>query len=76
MMKYYLTPSGTYDDGALWAYEGVVLPGGMLMVGRWWSASDERGVEDSFSGPFVLWNVDRSVAINECGDGKEEETVA
>jgi hypothetical protein len=34
------------DDAALrednlWAYEGVVVPGGRLILGRWWSANDE-----------------------------------
>lgn len=25
----------------LWAYEGVVLPGGRIILGRWWYASGE-----------------------------------
>jgi len=29
------------DD--LWAYEGVVLPGGRIIVGRWWFASEDPG---------------------------------
>jgi hypothetical protein len=27
------------DKDDLWAYEGVVLPGGRLMFGRWWFAN-------------------------------------
>jgi hypothetical protein len=28
------------DSDNLWAYEGVVLPGGRIILGRWWYASD------------------------------------
>lgn len=55
----------------LWAYEGVVLPGGKMILGRWW-APEERdpaaGIglgtapDDSapilYSGPFIYWCVD------------------
>ena len=52
-------------DG-LWAYEGVVLPGGNVIVGRWWSPGSGEGVgleaegggDDVYSGPFVWWCVD------------------
>lgn len=30
----------TEDDG-LWAYEGVILPGGRVIVGRWWHPESE-----------------------------------
>jgi len=40
-----------------WAYEGVVLPGGMIMLGRWWSPMDEGG-EQACTGPFIFWNVE------------------
>lgn len=50
------------DDAELntgcWAYEGVVLPGGMIMLGRWWSPLDDTG-EMKCMGPFIFWNVDR-----------------
>ena len=42
MMKYFdddTDPTGI-DLNALWAYEGVVLPGGQIAVGRWWSPSE------------------------------------
>ncbi|KAK3110233.1 hypothetical protein LTR53_015673, partial [Teratosphaeriaceae sp. CCFEE 6253] len=58
MMKYFEDPdSGVVDEEALWAYEGVVLPGGEMMLGRWWSPGDGTG-EEQYSGPFVLWCVD------------------
>ncbi|KAK3671156.1 hypothetical protein LTR78_008957 [Recurvomyces mirabilis] len=58
MMKYFQDPdTGLIDEAALWAYEGVVLPGGQIIVGRWWCVDDGVG-EDQYSGPFVLWCVD------------------
>lgn len=58
MMKYFdddSEPSGI-DLNALWAYEGVVLPGGQIVLGRWWSPCKED--EEMYSGPFILWCVD------------------
>lgn len=50
------------DDAELnngcWAYEGVVLPGGMIILGRWWSPMDDSG-EKRCMGPFIFWNVDK-----------------
>ena len=43
-----------------WAYEGVVLPGGMVMLGRWWSPMDEHEAR-TCTGPFVFWNVEDRV---------------
>ncbi|EMD00714.1 hypothetical protein BAUCODRAFT_61254, partial [Baudoinia panamericana UAMH 10762] len=58
MMKYFEDPdTGTIDEDAMWAYEGVVLPGGQIIIGRWWSPGDGRG-EHMYSGPFILWCVD------------------
>ncbi len=37
-----------------WAYEGVVLPGGMIMLGRCWTPTDQN---QGFMGPFMFWNV-------------------
>ena len=61
------TTSPTSDDGfefdddvninnGCWAYEGVVLPGGMIMLGRWWSPMDDME-ERHCMGPFIFWNV-------------------
>ena len=33
-------------DNAIWAYEGIVLPGGKIMVGRWWNPIDPGDAED------------------------------
>ena len=67
------------DWDALWAYEGVVLPGGKIVVGRWWSPSNNAAGgavdEQQYSGPFVLWCVDgaegyRGIGVE--GEGEEE----
>ncbi|KAI7209615.1 hypothetical protein KC333_g8640 [Hortaea werneckii] len=68
MMKYFEdVDTGVIETDALWAYEGVVLPGGQIILGRWWCPSDGTG-EWMYSGPFILWCVDRSdagVAVDE-----------
>jgi hypothetical protein len=43
-------------NSGCWAYEGVVLPGGMIMLGRWWSPMDDME-ERHCMGPFIFWNV-------------------
>lgn len=58
-MKYFREADGAIDLENLWAYEGIVLPGGKIMVGRWWCPSDGEG-DRMYSGPFILWNVQRS----------------
>lgn len=73
MMKYFDNDDGSIDTEALWAYEGVVLPGGQIVLGRWWSPSaGERG-EAMYSGPFVLWCVDgaKYEGMEEVGMGDE-----
>ena len=44
MMKYFENDDGTVALSSLWAYEGVVLPGGKVIVGRWWAANDDPAV--------------------------------
>lgn len=61
-------PGTDIDDEDMWAYEGVVIPGGRVIVGRFWRPLEEnprRGVgevgyvgEGLYSGPFVFWCVD------------------
>ncbi|KAH7385622.1 hypothetical protein BKA66DRAFT_528087 [Pyrenochaeta sp. MPI-SDFR-AT-0127] len=46
------------DQDNLWAYEGVVLPGGRIILGRWWFASDRVNFDNDYNGPFILWAVD------------------
>ena len=45
-----------FDEVELWAYEGVVLPGGMIMLGRWWSVADTDRRREC-TGPWIFWNV-------------------
>ena len=54
-MKYWRDSFGNIDPTELWAYEGVVLPGGQIIIGRWWYPSPDP---DPLSGPFILWNID------------------
>ncbi|KAF2260824.1 hypothetical protein CC78DRAFT_384489 [Lojkania enalia] len=58
-MKYFVDEQGAMEMDALWAYEGAVLPGGRIVLGRWWWASEEIGeMGEENSGPFILWAVD------------------
>lgn len=69
------TAEAALDVGVegLWAYEGVVLPGGNLIVGRWWSpgtgdglgleapGNHAQGDDDNggvYGGPFLWWCID------------------
>lgn len=59
------SPNDMYqvDDDAeinagCWAYEGAVLPGGKIILGRWWSPFDDDGLKRCI-GPFIFWNVDK-----------------
>lgn len=72
MMKFFQDEVGHVDIDALWAYEGVVLPGDQIIVGRWWSPEglDADSRANMYSGPFILWNVDGLEAY------KEEKKVA
>ncbi|KAJ5047341.1 uncharacterized protein L3040_003168 [Drepanopeziza brunnea f. sp. 'multigermtubi'] len=64
LIKYYTQVNHNgehvYDPNQVWAYEGVVLPGGRIIVGRWWSARGNPDSNDTMCGPFMWWNVDRS----------------
>jgi hypothetical protein len=66
MMKYFLDNDNNFDLDALWAYEGIVLPGGQIIVGRWWSPEDPNHTapEDTYCGPFILWNTDCEAIAN------------
>lgn len=67
MMKYFLDSAGVLDTDALWAYEGIVLPGDQIIVGRWWSPQRNINTAKIYSGPFILWNTD-------CGEAYKAET--
>ncbi|EGP92044.1 unnamed protein product [Zymoseptoria tritici ST99CH_1A5] len=45
---------GNIDHGWICVYEGLVLPGGQIILGRW-SVPDDI---DKESGPFIMWNQD------------------
>jgi hypothetical protein len=71
MMKYFMDEdTGSYEHDALWAYEGIILPGGQLIVGRWWAPEDpvDAATHDNvYSGPFIFWNIDASIPAEERG---------
>ncbi|KAJ8069790.1 hypothetical protein OCU04_000206 [Sclerotinia nivalis] len=69
IIKFFPDKNGDYDRGQSWGYEGCVLPGGRIIVGRWFDALSNSH-RDVMSGPFVFWNVDESDA-HEPIDGKE-----
>jgi hypothetical protein len=52
----------TYDPDQVWAFEGCVLPGGRIIVGRWWDSTSDPNEVTTQSGPFLWWNVDTSAA--------------
>lgn len=47
-LKYYDDDLQLAGGDYLWAYEGVVLPGGRIILGRWWYASGEVNFDVSF----------------------------
>jgi hypothetical protein len=54
---------GEFDPDSMWAYEGCVLPGNRIIVGRWWWINDADVMADEiYSGPFIFWNVNNSDA--------------
>ena len=50
-------PEDVDIDSSCWAYEGVVLPGGKIMLGRWWSPTQDAE-EFLCMGPFIFWEVE------------------
>ncbi|KAL5400663.1 hypothetical protein PMIN03_012185 [Paraphaeosphaeria minitans] len=60
MMKHFEDDLKHVRDGNLCAYEGLVLPGGKIIVGRWWYASEHERTEygNEFGGPFIFWAVE------------------
>ncbi|KZM28198.1 hypothetical protein ST47_g682 [Ascochyta rabiei] len=54
-MKHFAEDLDDVDSDNLWAYEGVVLPGGRIIVGRWWFASETVDFNRDYNGPFILW---------------------
>lgn len=46
-MKHFIDDFDQADQDNLWAYEGVVLPGGRIILGRWWHAEGGVNMEVS-----------------------------
>ncbi|OAK98834.1 hypothetical protein IQ06DRAFT_327330 [Phaeosphaeriaceae sp. SRC1lsM3a] len=59
-MKHFMDDFDQVDQDNLWAYEGVVLPGGRIILGRWWHAEGGVNMENDYNGPFILWAVDEA----------------
>lgn len=57
MIKYSLTNQGSIDMANFWVYNGVVFPGGQMIMGRWVSPWTIRNYKP-YSGPFIMWCVD------------------
>ena len=62
MMKYFQNRASP-NDLSIWCYERCVLPGGHIMVGRWWTSSLLGDLQPFEVGPFIYWNVGRSTAV-------------
>ncbi|KAF2638019.1 hypothetical protein P280DRAFT_405709 [Massarina eburnea CBS 473.64] len=58
LMKHFEDNLDNFTVNNLWAYEGVVLPGSRIILGRWWYASETEDLDKDYSGPFILWAVD------------------
>lgn len=59
MMKYLPDCESKYGTGrsSYWAYEGCVLPGNQIILGRWWCPIGAMESGRSYCGPFIFWNV-------------------
>lgn len=70
MIKFHPNKLGEHNidtplDNPVWEYEGCVLPGGRIIVGRWHRAYLNGYIPDAIeeiSGPFMFWNVDNDVS--------------
>lgn len=62
LMKFYTDANGDYNPAQQFCYEGCVLPGGRIVVGRWWDAFGDPKMDNTASGPFLWWNLERSAA--------------
>lgn len=74
LMKHFLDEfEQEIEEDNLWAYEGVVLPGGRIILGRWWYATDEVDFDNDYNGPFILWAVDEPDLEDEEGTQAEDD---
>ncbi|KAJ8109151.1 hypothetical protein OPT61_g7670 [Boeremia exigua] len=70
-MKHFAEDLDDVDDDNLWAYEGVVLPGGRIIVGRWWFASETVDFDRDYNGPFILWAAEPDELDESAGENSE-----
>ena len=63
-MKFFEDSTGNFDESALWAYEGIVIPGGQMILGRWWSP-DEGGIDSADVSLNLMSQIAYSI-IHEC----------
>lgn len=73
-MKHFLEDLDDVDSDNLWAYEGAVLPGGRIIVGRWWFASEtvDFDVSTNFEGcstTLIMTNLPSvtTTGLSSCG---------
>ena len=59
-MKHFNEDLNDPMEDNLWAYEGVVLPGGRIILGRWWFAS-----EPNVSDAIVLSTLNAAIVLCE-----------
>ncbi|KAI8936507.1 hypothetical protein NX059_006912 [Plenodomus lindquistii] len=71
-MKHFMEDFDEVEQDNLWAYEGVVLPGDRIILGRWWYASDQVNFNRDYNGPFILWAVDPEPG-SETSDKSDED---
>ncbi|KZF26360.1 hypothetical protein L228DRAFT_235443 [Xylona heveae TC161] len=70
MLKYYPAENGEFNEADIECYEGVVIPGGQIIIGRWFYPEWERNLVTgefrlidgvlSESGPFLWWTVEEA----------------
>ncbi|CAG5156861.1 uncharacterized protein ALTATR162_LOCUS4654 [Alternaria atra] len=70
-MKHFTQDYDHPNEDNLWAYEGVVLPGGRIILGRWWFASEQGHPSLEYNGPFILWAIDEPDLED---DGSDDES--
>jgi hypothetical protein len=62
-----LGTDGDYNMEQHFCHEGYVLPGSKVIAGRWCDTRADPNDETTASGPFIWWNVDRSLELHGLG---------
>ncbi|PSK37410.1 hypothetical protein B9Z65_2152 [Elsinoe australis] len=70
MVSFTRNDLGAIVTDKLWAYQAVVLPGGQIILGRWWDPLTGTG-DFQYSGPIMVWNVDAAYASEESNNNSE-----